>query len=86
MSAQALLGSAAMRGTHRKPHNRAPFSGTGRNRVTSQGGLLTGGLLVRVQPGELRSSCKAARNTEGAPGGALISHPTSYPGYPLIVL
>jgi hypothetical protein len=35
--------------------------GTGRNPLTARGGLLTGGLLVRVQPGEL-SKRRAARS------------------------
>ena len=47
--------------TRQNPHNRAHLSGTRWNGITPQGGLLTGGLLVRVQPGESGTPCKAAR-------------------------
>ena len=37
------------------------FGGTGSNMLTLSGRLLTGGLLVRVQPGELSSQTPGAR-------------------------
>ena len=41
--------------------------------------LLTGGLLVRVQPGELQSPCKEARTKRAPNSGALKFLPDSLP-------
>ena len=53
--------SMATASLSRKSLQRSRISGRTRNAMAAQARLLTGGLLVRVQPGELLSACKATR-------------------------